>query len=74
MRNLVPLVQFKKQEKHPWRSVTFNKVAGSHSSMGVFHIFKIVQMLPNRTTASHIQSIQQSQTKSTLLPILVKKQ
>ena len=28
LRNLVPLVQFKKREKHPWRSVTFSKVAG----------------------------------------------
>ena len=27
--NLVPFVQFKKREKHPWRSVTFSKVAGS---------------------------------------------
>ena len=28
MRNLVPLVQFKKREKHPWRSGNFSKVAG----------------------------------------------
>ena len=28
LRNLVPLVQFKKHEKHPWKSVTFSKVAG----------------------------------------------
>ena len=26
--DLVPFVQFKKREKHPWRSVTFSKVAG----------------------------------------------
>ena len=26
--DLVPFVQFKKREKHPWRSVTFTKVAG----------------------------------------------
>ena len=26
--DLVPFAQFKKQEKHPWRSVTFSKVAG----------------------------------------------
>ena len=25
-RNLVSIVQFKKHEKHSWRSVTFNKV------------------------------------------------
>ena len=24
----VPFVQFKKREKHPWKSVTLNKVAG----------------------------------------------
>ena len=28
LRDYVPFVQFKKREKHPWRSVTFNKVAG----------------------------------------------
>ena len=26
--DLVPFVQFKKREKHPWRSVTSSKVAG----------------------------------------------
>ena len=26
--DLVPFVQFKKREKHSWRNVTFNKVAG----------------------------------------------
>ena len=28
LRDLVPFVQFKKREKHPWRSITFSKVAG----------------------------------------------
>ena len=28
VRDLVPFVQFKKQEKYLWRSVTFSKVAG----------------------------------------------
>ena len=28
LRDLVPCTQFKKREKHPWRSVTFRKVAG----------------------------------------------
>ena len=27
LRNFVPFVQFKKHEKHPWRSVNFSKVA-----------------------------------------------
>ena len=28
LRNLVTFVQFKKREKHPWRSATFSRVAG----------------------------------------------
>ena len=28
LRDLVTFVQFKKREKHPWRTVTFSKVAG----------------------------------------------
>ena len=28
LRNLVPFLQFKKPEKHPWRNVTFSKLAG----------------------------------------------
>ena len=28
LRDLVPFVQFKKYEKHPWRSATFSKAAG----------------------------------------------
>ena len=28
LRDLIPFVQFKKREKHPLRSDTFNKVAG----------------------------------------------
>ena len=28
LRDLVPFAQFKKSENHPWRSVTFSKVAG----------------------------------------------
>ena len=33
LRNLVPFVQFKKREKHPWRSVNFSKVAGSSDAL-----------------------------------------
>ena len=29
LRDLVPIVQFKKLEKHPWWSVNFSKVADS---------------------------------------------
>ena len=28
LHDLVPFVQFKKREKHQWRSVTFGKVTG----------------------------------------------
>ena len=28
LHDFIPFVQFKKREKHPWRSVTFSKVAG----------------------------------------------
>ena len=28
LRDLVPFIQFRKGEKHPWRSVTSSKVAG----------------------------------------------
>ena len=28
LRDLVTFAQLKKREKHPWRSVTFSKVAG----------------------------------------------
>ena len=42
LRDLVPLVQFKKREKH--------------SSICVFHVFKIVQIVPKRAE-HHIQSM-----------------
>ena len=55
LRDSVPFVQFKKREKDPWRNDTFIKVADwslqryweYHSSVRVFHVFKIVQMTPN---------------------------
>ena len=43
--HFVPYVQFKKREKHPGRSVTKH-----NTSMGVFHVFKIVPKIPNRVT------------------------
>ena len=42
---LLPYVQFKNREKHPWRIFTFSKVVLPH---GCFYVFQIVQMLPNR--------------------------
>ena len=47
----VPFVQFKKREKHPWRSVNFSKVATFLKVTllhGCFHVFKIAQMGLNR--------------------------
>ena len=35
LHDLGPFFQFKKREKHSWRSVTFNELTGL-SSMGVF--------------------------------------
>ena len=40
------LYNFKKRQKHPWKSVTFSKVVGYRLQLLVF---KIVQMVPNRT-------------------------
>ena len=37
LRDLVSFVQFKKREKHPWRSVTFSKVAGSLLKVTLLH-------------------------------------
>ena len=37
LRDLVPFLQFKKCEKHPWRSVTFS--AKSDTPLWVFFIF-----------------------------------
>ena len=28
LRDLIQFIRFKKREKHPWRNVTFSKVAG----------------------------------------------
>ena len=41
MRDLVPFIQFQKHEKQPWRSVTFNKVAGTHSSIAICKWYQI---------------------------------
>ena len=40
MRHLIPFVQYKKCEKHLWRSVTFSKVADGNKSRKV-PLFKI---------------------------------
>ena len=45
-RDLVPFVQFKKSEKHPWRSVNFSKVDSNFSKINTlpwvfFTFFKL---------------------------------
>ena len=48
LHDLVLFGIIKKREKHPRRSVTFSKLyLKLHSSMGAFHVFKIIQMVPN---------------------------
>ena len=37
LRDLVPFAQFKKREKHQWRSVTFSKVAGFSLKVALLH-------------------------------------
>ena len=54
-RNLVPFVQFKKCEKHPWRSATFSKVASATLLKvilhhGCFSRLKIERMVPHCVT------------------------
>ena len=41
LHDLVPFVQFKKREKHPWRSVTFSKVASFTPPWVFFTFFKL---------------------------------
>ena len=50
LRDLVPLVQFKKPEKHPWRSVNFSKV--NTTPWVFFTLFKLYQwyQIVQRTT------------------------
>ena len=37
LRDLVPFAQFKKHEKHPWRSVTFSEIAGRCQKVTLLH-------------------------------------
>ena len=40
LHDLVPFVQFRKRKKHPWRSVTFSKVAFNEQVMFYCHFDK----------------------------------
>ena len=72
LRNLVPFVQFKKRENQLWRSVNFSKVAGFSLQLkltllhGCFHVFKIVQLVPNRAT-HHILKVSLSSMDTIIL-------
>ena len=55
--DLEPFAHFKKREKHPLRGYNLVKhlvneknihLVKLHSSKGVFHVFKVVQIVPNR--------------------------
>ena len=64
LRDLVPYEQLKEREKHPWRIVSFSKVAGlacnftksNTSSMSIFHVFQIVQNGTKSRNASNIET------------------
>ena len=49
LRDLVPFIQFKKREKHLWRSVIFGLLKVT-SSTGVFNVFKTVNGTKLRKT------------------------
>ena len=40
----MPFVQFKKREKHPWRSVTFSKVTGTKSNTPPWVFFTLLKL------------------------------
>ena len=50
LRDLVPVVQLKKVEQHPWTSVTFRKFTGvsfilTHSKLYTSKLYKIMIMI-----------------------------
>ena len=56
--NLVALVQFKKREKHPWRSVNFSKVSKISTSPRVFFTFFVLMLqIAQRTTYIYIYTL-----------------
>ena len=44
LSDLVPFVQFKKREKHPWRGVNFSKAA----AFSIWRIAMVTRVLPSR--------------------------
>ena len=54
---LVSFVQFKKREKHPWRSVTFSKVGGKSTPPWVFSRFLNCTNDIKSHNASHVNEL-----------------
>ena len=50
LHDLVPFVQFRKRKKHPWRSVTFSKVAFNEQDMFYCHFDKTQARKKNQGT------------------------
>ena len=48
MRDLIPVAQFKKREKHPWKSVAFSRVQKVTFSWVFFTFIKLHKLVPNR--------------------------
>ena len=44
LRDLLPILQFKKREKHPLRSITFSKVAGYKSNTPPWLLFTFFKL------------------------------
>ena len=59
--DLVPFVQFKKREKHPWKAVSFSKVAGFSNTpkwvfFTFFKLYKLYQIAQRITYNLYIKS------------------
>ena len=70
LRDLKPFVQFKKRERHPWRSVNFSKVAGFSLKPARFlnctngtKSRKAPQIANGFDTISHLLFLQKAQSK-----------
>ena len=59
LRDLVPFVQFKKREEHPWRSVTFSKVAGLLKVTLLHGCFSRLLNCVNGTKSRHAPHVKQ---------------
>ena len=70
LHELVPLVQFKKREKHPWRSVTFSKVTLLHGCFSRF--LNCTNCTKSRKTSMFIRSSNTVPTNLTITQKLVK--